>query len=93
MIFPDFPVTKGSRAFIIVRNPYDIFMSFWQFFNTENHNLSMSNDFTTEFKEYWDLFLKGTVDSYPKFMDYWMSLIDTKKMPIFFIRFEDLVMD
>lgn len=44
-------------------------------------------------KEYWDKFFESDVKMWLEWHDYWMEKVKTSKIPIYFFRFEDLLLD
>jgi len=44
-----------------------------------------------EIKEYWDIFFDSDVKMWLKWHDFWMEKVKTSKIPIYFFRFEDLL--
>jgi hypothetical protein len=51
----------------------------------------MLNDFPNEFPKEWDWFIKEHIDIYNRFYDYWIDIAENGSMPVYFIRFEDIL--
>lgn len=53
----------------------------------------MVNDFPNEFPEEWDWFVREHIDIYNRFYDYWLERAQNKDLPVYFIRFEDILLN
>jgi hypothetical protein len=78
---------------LAVRNPLDVFVSFFQMVGTQTHTKSMNEDFNSQgIKEYWQHFFETDVRMWKQWHDYWMDKVRESKIPIYFFRFEDLLL-
>jgi len=50
-----------SKAIVLVRNPFDIIVSLFQFSLTVTQSRNCTNDFPVEFKTEWEGFVKFAV--------------------------------
>jgi hypothetical protein len=53
------------------------------------HNKSINEDFTL-WPE-WAIHVNDDVRSYKKWCEYWINMAEEKKLPVLFLRFEDLI--
>jgi hypothetical protein len=53
----------------------------------------MVNDFPNEFPEEWDWFVKEHIKIYNGFYDYWLERANNGDLPVYFIRFEDILLN
>lgn len=51
----------------------------------------MTNNFSKEFPEEWDQFVKTVSQVWVDYYSYWVSQAKQKSLPVLFVRFEDLV--
>jgi hypothetical protein len=80
-----------NKAIICVRNPFDVACSAVQLRLTYTHTLSSKNNIAQEFPEFWDEYLKQTMSLYNNFLDYWTKFADSRQLPVYFFRYEDLI--
>ena len=77
---------------LAVRNPLDVFVSFFQMIATETHTKTFQEDLNhPDVKPYWDYFFASDVLCWLEWHDYWMEKVKNSKVPIYFFRFEDLL--
>jgi hypothetical protein len=57
---------------------------------TQTHSKSCANDFPTEFKEDWEWIVMKLAVRWNQFYETWIEYGTSKKMPVHFVRFEDL---
>lgn len=74
-----------------VRNPLDVFVSQILQLSTMCHNKDINEDFT-KYPE-WDLHISQEVLIWKKWHDYWLTKARERQIPVFFFRFEDLLVD
>ena len=61
---------------------------------TQTHTKSMNEDFNQNgIKEHWEKFLYSDIKMWLEWHDYWMEKVRTSEVPIYFFRFEDLLVD
>ena len=83
-----FPVNK---AIVCVRNPLDMLISHFNLYATASHNRTMANDICKEFADEWDFFVKGDMQTWLEYNEYWIRQARDNQLPVFFFRFEDLL--
>jgi hypothetical protein len=77
-----------------VRNPLDVIQSFASFANVINHSIKPKYDFDTDYPEWWDFYVHWSVDTMTYYFDKLIEdCVKNKKNPIYFCRYEDLVVD
>lgn len=82
-----------NKAIICVRNPFDVACSAVQLRLTYTHTLSSKNNIAKDFPEFWNEYLNQTMMLYNNFLDYWTKFADSKQVPVYFFRYEDLISD
>ena len=91
-VYPFTIPCKISRSIVLVRNPFDVVASLFQFSFTTSQSRNCTNDFTVEFKAEWENFVKFAVKVWKDFYKFYLDQAKAKNIPVFFIRYEDLVM-
>lgn len=98
-----------NKAIVCVRNPLDIVISLLNINLTLTHNKNIDNDVKTELKEIWDWYVQTQIKTWHDFNEYWIKMAskgtsnlqspkknqkpDPNTIPIYFFRFEDLIMN
>jgi hypothetical protein len=84
----------SNKVLTCVRNPLDVIQSFACLSNTINHTIKPPYDFDKDYPDWWDYYIRWCTDTMTFYFD---KLIDdcvkNKKNPIYFCRYEDLVVD
>mmetsp|Transcript_2119 Transcript_2119/g.3180 ORF Transcript_2119/g.3180 Transcript_2119/m.3180 type:complete len:110 (-) Transcript_2119:482-811(-) len=79
---------------LAVRNPLDAIYSFFQMIATQSHTKSFLEDINhPDIKPFWDRFFEDNIRIYKKWHDFWMEKVRTSDVPIYFFRFEDLLLN
>lgn len=91
LISPTVGAAKVNKAIICVRNPTDTLISYFEFKMTYSQNQSVDSSFYKNNPKDWDWFLKEHMDMWKKFYDYWIDVANSKTIPVYFFRFEDLM--
>lgn len=89
-----YPFTRplsAARAFIFVRNPVDVIVSQFMLVTTVTHTHSMKNDFPVEFADEWNDHVATSIRLWVDYHKYWLDVLKEKKIPVIFLRFEDLL--
>ena len=86
----DFDINRGI---FIVRNPLDVIVSCLHLFTTGTHSKSLKNDFVNEDSKLWKDFVAHSIKSWANFHRHWLKTAKENKVPIYFVRFEDLAND
>ena len=84
---------ESQVIILAVRNPLDVINSFFNMIATQSHTLSHDNDVDDpNISPYWEMFFQTDVDMWFEWHQYWMEKIKTSDIPIYFFRFEDLLL-
>jgi hypothetical protein len=60
---------------------------------TQTHSRTCKESILSEnLKHFWDDFFETDVKSWLKWHDYWMEKVKTSSIPVYFFRFEDLLL-
>lgn len=83
----------NSKLIILaVRNPLDVFVSFFNMVATGTHTKSIRESYHSDtVRPYWSMFFANEVKMWVEWHDFWMNKVREGKTPIFFFRFEDLL--
>lgn len=78
---------------LAVRNPLDVFVSFFQMIGTQTHSKTFIEPINEKpVLPWWNDFFASDVKMWFEWHDYWMEKVKTSKIPIYFFRFEDLLL-
>lgn len=58
---------------------------------TRTHSSSTSVDLEKEYPEFWAKYLEDVIPLWVNFHDYWFDVANKKALPVYFIRYEDLI--
>lgn len=92
-IMPDSPSFLCNKIICIVRNPLDTNLSWLHLVAMNNHATKSPFDYETTYPIYFDWWVKDCVTYINNWMLTMMREAKFRKVPIIFIRFEDLVKD
>ena len=92
-IMPDSPPFPCNKIIVIVRNPLDTNLSWLHLVAMNNHATKSPFDYETTYPVYFDWWVKDCVTYINNWMLTMMREAKFRKVPILFIRFEDLVKD
>ena len=88
------PPFFANKTFMVVRNPFDVINSYTQLLNTFTHDAVVEFDYLRDHPEWWHKWVKMTTLKIKWFFDtIWRQFIDEKQNPIYFVRYEDLVLN
>lgn len=90
-IAPNFGSVVIKKTVVSVRNPIDVMMSFLNFKLTFSHTKSVGNEFSDEFQKEWLWFIEEMHYMWEKQYTYWRNIEKEDKIPIYYLRYEDLV--
>lgn len=80
-----------SRFVLLVRNPFDCILSFFQMMITDSHSQAVSLvDFTAKYSELWADFLLEEVSIWIQFHQHWRVLGEKHPDQYLLLRYEDL---
>lgn len=83
---------KSNIVIICVRNPIDVFVSQFLQLCSMTHNLVINEPFHETYPE-WDWSFGPEIKCFKKWYKYWIDKAESNEMPVFFMRFEDLLKD
>lgn len=85
---------ETNVVLLAVRNPLDVFVSFFNLIGTQTHSKSIREDLNSlEIQPFWDSFFESDLKIWVEWHDYWMEKVKEKSIPIYFFRFEDLIVN
>ena len=85
-------VTKSNKMIVCVRNPFDVMVSIMNFIPIHNHGGTVNEDFQKDIPEKWNTCVVETAKNMKEYHDrVFKDMIN--KVPVFFLRYEDLVLD
>ena len=93
LIMPMAPVFSANKCIVIVRNPLDSMVSFLHMASLYNHSQKLPFDFETSYPSDWDWYVRYSCGAITKYYKQLMHDSKHRKVPMIFIRFEDLVRD
>lgn len=83
---------QSEVILVAVRNPLDVFVSFFMMTATNTHTCTIEESLTGEIvKPYWDKWFESEVEMWVTWHEYWLDKIQNGKVPVYFFRFEDLI--
>jgi len=82
-----------SKLIILaVRNPLDVAVSFFNLVSSGTHTKTIREDLTGEaMVGFWNDFFESEVRMWVEWHDFWLQKVKEQSIPIFFFRFEDLL--
>jgi hypothetical protein len=84
---------QSQVILVAVRNPLDVFVSFFNMIITQTHSRTCKENICSdELIEYWNHFFESDLKCWLMWHDYWMEKVKTSSIPIYFFRFEDLLL-
>ena len=94
MVKTHFPERLGKfkfsarRAIVIVRNPFDAIVSYFNMIITQSHTHSLIESEYEKYARIWDAFVYDETETWKKFHAQWLMV----HVPALFVRYEDLVL-
>ena len=92
-IMPEAPVFHCNKMISIIRNPLDTFISWLNLVAQFNHNSKAPFDYELAYPNYWDWWIHDITPLMTAWTKTIMDDAKLRKLPILFLRFEDLVSD
>ena len=92
IMFPNPIIHKANKIIVCVRNPYDILVSIMNFMPIHCQGGTIEQDFQKDIPEKWDLNIRKNT----QVMKLYHQKVLTDmlpKVPVYFIRYEDLIID
>ena len=88
------PPFLANKTFMVVRNPFDVIHSYTQLMNTFTHDAVVEFDYLQDHPEWWHNWVKMNARKIKWFFDtIQKQFIDEAQNPIYFVRYEDLVLN
>ena len=83
---------NSNKTFVCVRHPLDVFPSYGALCNTISHGNKPEYDFSVDYPEWWNWFVKRQAFQMQKFFEILIRQGTTEaKNPMYIVRYEDLV--
>ena len=92
-IMPDAPVFHCNKMIVIVRNPLDVIISFLHLFSLGNHVQKAPFEYHERFPKWWDRWVKFCGKRLANWYRTLMLDAKLKRLPVLYLRFEDMVDD
>jgi len=80
---------KADRAVVIVRNPFDAIVSYFNMVLTETHVDSIEDEEYIKLWDMWDVFIREETEVWKVFHQHWRDV--ESRIPVLFVRFEDML--
>ena len=90
---PEAPIFSFNKLIVIVRNPLDTFVSWLELCHHCNHAQKCEFELEKDYPKFFDWYISEVGDEYRRFYDYHLDLAKQRRIPILFLRFEDMLMD
>ena len=84
---------NSSQMLVITRNPLDSIMSWLEYLTNHNHSTRAPFNYATDYPRFLDWWIRQQIPKIRQFFDVYMAEAKSRKCPILFIRFEDLVIN
>jgi len=92
-VMPDAPSFLANKMIVIVRNPTEVIISWLNLVATCSHNVKQPFDVEKDYPNYWDWWVEDCSRYMAAWYQTYIQEAKMRKVPILFIRFEDLVTD
>ena len=90
---PDAPSFIANKMICIVRNPTEVIISWLNLVATSSHNVKQPFDVEKDYPNYWDWWVEDCSKYMARWYNRYIEESKMRKLPILFVRFEDLVTD
>ena len=90
---PFAPPFKANKMICIVRNPLDVIVSWLDLMSTGSHAQKASFEYEELYPEWWNWWVFDCARVYADWHKTVMNDAALRKLPVLWVRFEDLVMD
>jgi hypothetical protein len=77
-----------DKAFVITRNPIDVFASRFLLFNLCSHSLTCEEKINEAFPAEWDAYIRGQVTIFKQYHAFLIEQL-ANNVPVYFCRYED----
>lgn len=83
-----------QRVILLVRNPFDATDSYWHMNLTNTHTEKVAPNITEEHRDFYESLVKHEIlNVWISFLDYYWKECSKHKVPLLFVRYEDLVLN
>ena len=79
------------QAVVVVRNPFDTIVSYFNLYSIRNHTDSVPEEVYEKFADVWNFVVEENAKYIQKFFEFWMN--QSKTIPVYFVRYEDLMLN
>lgn len=90
---PFAPVFHANKMVCIVRNPMDVIVSWLDLVATASHSTKAPFNYDKDYPEWWDWWIRDCSALYAQWFETVMRDANLRKVPVLWIRYEDLVED
>mmetsp|Transcript_7759 Transcript_7759/g.15398 ORF Transcript_7759/g.15398 Transcript_7759/m.15398 type:complete len:558 (+) Transcript_7759:85-1758(+) len=81
----------AGRAVLIVRNPFDAIVSYFNMVLTQTHTHTIEDDEFIKYADIWDTFVREEISVWKQFHAHWLSEQIKLNVPILLVRYEDII--
>lgn len=82
---------KANKIICVARNPVDVIISYLAMLSFANHSQKAEFKFCEEYPEFWDWFVRDTVNYLRDWYKHVLHAARKRSVPIVFVRFEDMI--
>jgi hypothetical protein len=82
---------RAPRAILVVRNPFDAIVSYFNMVVTETHTETVEDHEFLRLASMWDAFLREETEVWKQFHQHWLAKAVASKVVVKVVRYEDLV--
>ena len=93
LAFARSPIYQANKSIVIVRNPLESAISWLNLLATHCHSSKCPFNFEELYPTYWDWWVKYIINHINNWMMIMITEARERRLPILFLRFEDLVMN
>ena len=91
-LFLSSPLFTANKSVVIVRNPLESIISWLNFLSANCHSFKYPFNIEELYPNYWDWWVKNITTHINNWMMFMITEARERRLPVLFIRFEDLVM-
>jgi hypothetical protein len=78
------------RAVLVVRNPFDAIVSYWNLNLTNTHTEKVTEEIYDRFQDFFQAFVRNEMKVWLDFLKFWATRSD---IPVLMVRYEDLILN
>lgn len=79
---------RAHRAVLVVRNPFDAIVSFWNLNVTNTHTEKVTEEVYERFADFFQDLVRNEMVVWLEFLEFWATRTD---IPVLLVRYEDLI--